>query len=227
MHQSLDWAYGYLHTLWIIVGTYSMTELCCGEVTEVLISWLSVKGCLWQQVTPLVACGAQSGSLWGGSWPGAAEPTPKQVQMLEEWQGPKSCVLLLLLLAFITCWPAMLVQERGCIFGQAPPTMLIYANCTSTISTAQGSRAFLAIHPCLHDMKAHTLPALSFKHHKKPLQSSCVLVPVSSAIFIPLWHHCFLMFPIKFQSVLISLFHGLPASLQPFKCWCLRLLSSF
>lgn len=127
-------------------------------------------------MTPVVACGAQSGSLWGGSWLGAAEPTPKQVQMLEEWQGPKSCVLLLLLLAFITCWPAVLVQKRGHIFGQAPPTMLIYANCTATISTAQDNRtSFLAIHPCLNDMKAHTLPALSFKHHKKPLQSSCVL----------------------------------------------------
>ena len=132
---------------------------------------------------------------------------------------------------YYCCWhllPAVLVQKRGRIFGQAPPTMLIYANCTTTIRTAQGNRAsFIAIHPCMHDMKAHTLPALSFKHHKKPLQSSCVLVPISSATFIPLWHHCFLMFPIKFLRVLISLFHGLPASLQPFKCWCLRVLSSF
>ena len=108
---------------------------------------------------------------------------------------------------YYCCWhllPAVLVQTRGRIFGQAPPTMLIYANCTTTIRTAQGNRAsFIAIHPCMHDMKAHTLPALSFKHHKKPLQSSCVLVPISSAIFIRLWHHCFLMFPIKFQRVLI------------------------
>lgn len=46
------------------LGTYSLTELCCGEVTEVLISTQAkCKGCLWQQVTPVVACGAQSGSL--------------------------------------------------------------------------------------------------------------------------------------------------------------------
>lgn len=51
-------------------GDLQLDWAVLGEVTEVLISWLSVKGSLWQQVTPMVACGAQCSSLWGGSLTG-------------------------------------------------------------------------------------------------------------------------------------------------------------
>lgn len=105
------------------------------------------------------------------------------------------CVLLLLLLALpvglLLCW----CTEKRHIFGQAPPTMLIYANCTATIKAQYRTMNFFLSYPSMPEWHEGPHPACSvFKHHSFP---SVILCPCP----------CFLS---HFHSLMAPLFLDVP-----------------